>query len=384
MNNIVKTFVAGSLMACASLSLFAQTAFQIKGDLKDTSRNGEKATLSYFNGVKKVYTAAVIKEGAFTFEGTVIDPAKATLSVSTTKKMREANPWVMSEQCTFFIEGGLVTLEGQALAKAIVKAPGKAQKDLLALKAKLKPFNEMAAASYDDMLQASIARDSVARNKHQAINDRCKKQIDSVEVAFLKANPSSHVSLQLIQERINAKALAADKEMLASWYNKLADPLKGTIIGKQLSEQIEKAYKLGPGNPAEDFALNDTLGNPVHLSSFRGKYVLLDFWASWCIPCRYENPTVIKAYERFKDKNFTVLSVSLEKPGDRKAWVDAILKDGLTWPQVATLTSEENSRMLKLYGIQSIPANFLIDPQGKIVAVYLRGEALIKKLEDIL
>jgi thiol-disulfide isomerase/thioredoxin len=112
--------------------------------------------------------------------------------------------------------------------------------------------------------------------------------------------------------------------------------------------------------------------------------VLLDFWASWCIPCRFENPTVIKAYDRFKHKNFTVLSVSLEKPGDRKAWVAAIIKDKLTWPQVATLTSEENSKVSKLYGIQAIPMNFLIDPQGKIVAVHLRGEALIKKLEEIL
>lgn len=384
MNNTIKTFVAGSLMACVSFSLSAQTAFQIKGNLKDTTRNGEKITLSYFNGVKKVYTAAIIKDGAFTFEGTVVDPAKASLTIATSKEVRKANPWVFNEKREFFIEGGLITLEGLPFAKAVIKAPGKSQKDLLALQAKLKPFEEKEAAAYNAMLHAIAARDTVARYSHQAENDRMKQQIDSVEMAFLKANPASHVSLDLLHERVTAKALAEEKEMLSTQYNKLAAPLKKTVVGKQMGEQIETAFKLGPGKPSEDFVLNDTLGNPVKLSSFKGKYVLLDFWASWCIPCRFENPTVIKAYDRFKDKNFTVLSVSLEQPGDRKAWVAAIIKDKLTWTQVATLTSEEGNTLRKLYGIQEIPMNFLIDPQGKIVAVHLRGEALIKKLEEIL
>jgi thiol-disulfide isomerase/thioredoxin len=384
MNNKLKSLIAFALLTGSSISLFAQTAFKIKWNLKDTSMNNEKVFVNYFNGEKRIYTTALVKDGVFTFEGTVKDPARTSLAISTTKEERKAKPWRTSDKCEFFTEGGEVIIEGYPLSRAVIKAPGRSQKDFQVLQAKLKPFEEKEKASYDAMLDAIIKRDSVMTKIQRIANDISKHEIDSVEVVFIKANPASHVSIDLLSERVTAKALAEDKKGLLALYNKLATPLKNSIEGKKVGDLIETAFKLGPGKPAEDFVLNDTLGNPVKLSSFKGKYVLLDFWASWCIPCRAENPTVIKAFEQYKDKNFTVISVSLEKPGDRNAWVAAIIKDKLTWTQVATLTKEESENMRKLYGIQSIPMNYLIDPQGKIVATYLRGEALIKKLEEIL
>lgn len=196
---------------------------------------------------------------------------------------------------------------------------------------------------------------------------------------YIETHPDSYACLDFIKELLGNKQTAP---IARNFYDKLSLNLRNTFSGKQVLDRLNLLDPLYIGLEAPDFTQKTPDGMDVSLSDFKGKYVLLDFWASWCGPCRRENPYLVKAYEKYKDKNFTILGVSLDTDRNRQAWLDAIKQDGLIWTQVSDLRTENAAA--NLYKVVGIPQNYLIDPQGKIVAKNLRGDALLKKLTEIL
>lgn len=168
--------------------------------------------------------------------------------------------------------------------------------------------------------------------------------------------------------------------MIAQLITGLGNLAKNSLYGKRIATAHRIAEKTGIGATPE-FAARDTMGQMIRLSSFRGKYVLVDFWASWCAPCRKENPNVVAAYKKFHDKGFEIVRISLDT--DKESWLKAIRMDGLTWGHVSDLKGWE-SGLVKEYGVTVVPTSFLVDRNGKVIANNLRGEALQKKMEALL
>ena len=196
--------------------------------------------------------------------------------------------------------------------------------------------------------------------------------------SLIAAHPASPVAAYFVVKDFAYKLdLAGMKAVRAQFDASLA----GTEYINQIESMIARMEKVQVGSEAPDFTLPDVDGNPVSLSSFRGKYVLVDFWAAWCPDCRKENPNIVAAWDKYKGKNFAVLGVSLDR--NRDQWLAAIEKDGLTWTQVSDLKYWSSDAAV-LYCIRWIPMSFLIDPEGKIVAIGLEGEELHNKLEELL
>ncbi|QEC78516.1 TlpA disulfide reductase family protein [Mucilaginibacter ginsenosidivorax] len=222
---------------------------------------------------------------------------------------------------------------------------------------------------------------SLAKEK-QSVTGLPDKEHDeavmAIVIKFIKAHPASLVSLTELN--ISLSRGIPDLQVVEPLFSGLSADVKGSPLGLEYQKKLIKWRTVDIGTIAPDFTQPDQNGKLIKLSDYKGKYILVDFWASWCHPCRDENPNLVRQYELYKGKNFTILSISLDER--RQDWLKAIKEDRLPWKQVSDL--KKNNQARAKYGVQSIPDNFLISPEGEIIGKSLRGENLNKKLKEVI
>ena len=321
--------------------------FIISGNIKGYPDGTPVAFLNDQTGVAE--QQATMQAGKFEIKGKMDQPGFKTLIIANTPPA-----------ITLFLDNSRVKITGDKATLDKVVITGSPSHTLFeSYVSSIKP--------YDKLFIADAEYDSVAVAKVVAISE-----------AFVKKNPTSFISPLAIIRLYQASEDGVKAEQL---YNLLPDPVKNTNIGMYANQQIQES-KINPiGSLVPDFSEPDTSGTQVNITSFRGKYVLVDFWASWCRPCRQENPNVVSAYNRYKSKNFTVLGVSLDQA--KPAWVDAIKMDNLSWDHISDLKGWGNA-VAGMFHISAIPQNLLLDPSGRIIAKNLRGSKLDKKLDSLL
>ena len=311
--------------------------------------------------------SAFLADSKVQFKGVLESPQMVFLKIGETRKM-----------VNFFGENSQISVKVNVDDLETTEVTGSGvHDDFMKFKTLMAPIDQRSESLNEAYREASMNGD---REKINAIIEESERINDdqmNLIYSFIADKSNSFIAPFVIRRYL---VYELEYEGLDSLLRKLSPSIHASQDYVFLSDRAETLRKVSVGQPAVDFALNDPSGNPVAISSFRGKYLLIDFWASWCRPCRIENPNVVKLYNDFNHKGFEIIGVSFDR--DRDQWLAAIKDDQLTWTHVSDLQYWDSAAG-KLYAINSIPATILLDREGTIVAKNLRGDALRKKLEEL-
>lgn len=339
-----------------------------------------KVYLLYRRGTTDRVDSAVITKGRFQLKGLVDASQQAQLRFPAPGNSYQRLP--EEDMATVYLEKGTITVTGTSRPAQATVTGTPLNRESAALETQTAPLLAQLNAYYEARSHRLTGARADTAQDHRADAQKILllNQLKALYANYIHTHADNPFSLYVLAEYEGPQP---DFDTYNPLFQTLTPSVRNSPHGLLVQQQIKRFQPTATGALAPDFSLPDPTGKLLKLSELRGQYVLLDFWASWCSPCRAENPNIAKAYATYHDKRFTVVSVSMDNQSERAAWLKAIQEDSLTWPQVSNLRGFK-SEIAQQYAVDFIPQNVLLDPQGRVVAKNIKGKALSQKLAQLL